>query len=168
MLEKYFFLIILKTRNDSILHICEPGSTLNGKILRFSGQTHICVKLNTAARTHQEDIVTGQRSKNQIENQTILFPFYTHCKYWPMLRNAFLIHLNFNTNFFSIHDLKSGSQNEVSETKKGRMQYVLLFFCCGITLRQTLAEVFEKQNALMGQYNNWKKVPKTMFSLSLF
>lgn len=109
MLEKYFFLIILKTRNDSIPHICEPGSTLNGKILRFSGQTHICVKLNTATRTHQEDIVTGQRSKNQIENQTILFPFFTHCKYWPMLRNAFLIHLNFNINFFSIHDLKSGS-----------------------------------------------------------
>ena len=35
-------------------------------------------------------------------------------------------------------------------------------------LRKTLAEVFEKPNTLMGQYNNWQKMPEICFLFIIF
>ena len=40
------------------------------------------------------------------------------------------------------------------QRKRGCNVLFCIFFC-EITLRKTLAEVFEKPSALMGQYNNW-------------
>lgn len=123
---------------------------------------------DTSGRRHH-----WRGSKIQIENQNILLTFFTRCKYWPMPPNAFFFtRLNFNTNFFSVHDSeirisKSKRRNEGSETEREEAMCSYFLPLWNYSQANT-SWVFAKQNTLMRQYNRLKEVPTIMFSFLLF